>query len=78
MRRSLGQTLLLITGIIACPCVSIPVAVALLSGTVAGAWLGSHLGLLAGLATAYFLAAVGLSLWLSLRHVTPFPKEPER
>ncbi len=78
MRRPLGQTLLLITGILACPCLSIPIAAVLLSGTIAGAWWGSHVGLVTGLATGYFLTAVGMSLWLSLRHATFHPKEPER
>jgi hypothetical protein len=76
MRRSVGQIMLLITGLLACPCVSLPLGAALLSGTVAGAWMGKHLGVVTGLATGYFVAAVGLSLWLGLRH-TAYPTQEE-
>ena len=76
MRRSLGQKLLFITGMLVCPCLSIPIATAILGGTVAGGWFAHHVGLLTGLATGYFLAAVGLSLWLGLRH-TPKVKDAE-
>jgi hypothetical protein len=78
MRRSFGRTVLLITGLLACPCLSLPLGAALLSGTVAGAWMGTHIGLVAGLATRYFLAAVGMSLWLSLRHATLTGKDGEQ
>ena len=75
MRRSLGQTLLLITGMLACPCLSIPLAAAFLGGTIASGWFARHVGLLTGLMTGYFLAAVGVSLWLSLRHSSLLTKE---
>lgn len=82
MRRQFVRTFLFVTGIITCPCLSIPLLVAVLSGTVGGAWLSSHLGLVTGLVTGYFLAAVGLALFLELHTPPPAslpsPKEPDR
>ena len=61
MRRSLGPYLLLLTGFMACPChllFTLPFAMGLLGGTALGLWLGSHTGIVYGLSTGYFLAAV--------------------
>jgi uncharacterized membrane protein YfcA len=78
MRRSLGRAQLFITSLLACPSLSIPIAAAILVGTVAGAWLVSHLGVITRLTTSYFLVAVGLSLWLGQRRGTSHTKGPER
>ena len=66
MRRSLGAYLLLLTGFMACPChllFTLPLAIGLLGGTALGLWLGSHTGLVYGLSTGYFLAAVIVGFW---------------
>ena len=53
--------LLLVTGIIACPChliVTLPLLLGLLAGTAAGALLGANTGLVYGIAGAYFIVAL--------------------
>src|SRR6266536_6478765 len=52
MRRSVGSSLLLITGFLACPChvpLTLPLLVALFGGTALGTWLSTHAGLMIGL-----------------------------
>ena len=66
MRRSLGAYLLLLTGLVVCPChllFTLPLAVGLLGGTALGLRLGSHTGLVYGLSTGYFLGAVIVGFW---------------
>src|SRR6266508_6501563 len=67
MRRSAGSSLLLITGFLVCPChvpLTLPLLVALFGGTALGAWLSTHTGLVIGLSTGYFLAAIVIGFWL--------------
>ena len=67
MRRSIGSSLFLITGFLACPChipLTLPLLVALFGGTTLGTWLSTHTGLVIGLSTGYFLAAIVLGVWL--------------
>ena len=67
MRRSIGSSLLLITGFLACPChlpLTLPLLVALFGGTALGTWLSTHTGLVIGLSAGYFLAAIVLGIWL--------------
>ncbi len=67
MRRSIGSSLLLITGFLVCPChvpLTLPLLVALFGGTTLGTWLSTHTGLVIGLSTGYFLAAIVLGVWL--------------
>lgn len=67
MRRSIGSSLLLITGFLACPChlpLTLPLLVALFGGTALGTWLSTHTGLVIGLSTGYFLAAIVAGLRL--------------
>ncbi len=70
MRRSIGSSLLLISGFLACPChlpLTLPLLVALFGGTALGTWLSTHTGLVIGLSTGYFLAAIVLGFWLLKR-----------
>ncbi len=67
MRRFIGSSLLLITGLLVCPChlpLTLPLLVALFGGTALGTWLSTHTGLVIGLSTGYFLAAIALGIWL--------------
>jgi len=67
MRRSVGSSLLLITGFLACPChvpLTLPLLVALFGGTALGTWLSTYTRIVIGLSAAYFLAAMVLGLWL--------------
>jgi hypothetical protein len=71
MRRSIGSSLLLITGFLACPChgaLTLPLLVALFGGTALGTWLSTHTGLVLGLSAGYFLAAIVVGSWLLNRH----------
>ena len=70
MRRSVGSSLLLITGFLACPChvpLTLPLLIALFGGTTLGTWLSTHTGLVIGLSAGYFLAAIVLGFWLPNR-----------
>lgn len=58
---------LIATGFLACPChlvVTLPLALALLSGTAVGAFLAQNEGLVFGVAFIYFLAALGMGFFL--------------
>lgn len=70
MRRSIGSSLLLITGFLACPChvsLTLPLLVALFGRTALGTWRSTHTGLVIGLSAGYFLAAIVLGIWLLKR-----------
>ena len=67
MRRSVGSYALLITGFLACPChlpLTLPLLIALFGGTALGGWLATHTGLVIGLSTGYFIAALVVGFWL--------------
>lgn len=73
MRRSVGSSLLFITGFLASPChvpLTLPLLVALFGGTAFGTWLSTHTNLVIGLSTGYFLTAIVLGFWL-LRRRSP-------
>jgi hypothetical protein len=66
MLRTITSTLLIITGVIACPChlaLTLPFLLAVFGGTTFGAFLSAHTGWVIALSTGYFLAAVGLGFW---------------
>lgn len=66
MRRTLGGYMLVITGLLACPChvpLTLPLVLALLGGTALGGWLNTHMGLVYGLSAGYFLAALIVGFW---------------
>jgi hypothetical protein len=56
-----------VTGFLACPChlvITVPLAVALLSGTALGGWIATHEGAIAVGATLYFVGALALGATL--------------
>ena len=58
---------LLVTGIIACPChlvITLPLILGLLAGTGAGAILGANTGLVYGIAGGYFIVALAVGWYL--------------
>jgi mercuric ion transport protein len=65
--RNVGSYLLIVTGLLLCPChlpLTMPLLVALAGGTALGAWLAGHTGLLYGLAAGYFVIALAAGVWL--------------
>ncbi|MBI2867562.1 MAG: hypothetical protein HYX97_04430 [Chloroflexi bacterium] len=61
---------LAVTGFIACPChlpLTLPLALAVLGGTGVGSFVGTHTGLIYGLATGYFIVAIGAGVYLWIR-----------
>ncbi len=71
MRKTVTGWFFTVTGILACPChlvITLPLAVAVLSGTALGGWMATHEGAIATGATIYFVGAVvvGFTL-LSMR-----------
>ena len=76
MRRSVGSYALLITGFLACPChlpLTLPLLIALFGGSALGGWLATHTGLVIGLSTGYFIAALVVGFWLLNRRGTQRP-----
>jgi hypothetical protein len=68
--RSLTGWILAITGVLACPChlpLTLPFLLAVLGGTALGSILQQKTDLVVAVATAYFLAAIGLGLSLLRR-----------
>ncbi len=66
MRRTIISTAVIITGLLACPChlpLTLPLLLAVLGGTAAGAFLVAHTGWIAALSTGYFLAAMAFGFW---------------
>ena len=65
----------MIVGFIACPChlpITLPIAISLTAGTVAGAWLANNVLLIGGVFTALFLAGLGFGFrWLSKEESSP-------
>ena len=58
---------LLVTGLIACPChliITLPLVLGLLAGTGIGAILGANTGLVYGIAGGYFIVALGAGWYL--------------
>ena len=58
---------LLVTGLIACPChliITLPLVLGLLAGTGAGAILGAKTGLVYGIAGGYFIVALTAGWYL--------------
>lgn len=67
MRRRFGGWILAVSGVLACPChlvITLPLALALLSGTALGGWIATHEGTIAGGATIYFVGALGVGALL--------------
>lgn len=74
MRHTGAGWFFAVTGFLACPChlvITLPLAVALLSGTALGGWIATHEGGIAAGATVYFVGAlaVGFTL-LSMRRAS--------
>ena len=72
---------LLVTGLIACPChlvITLPIILGLLAGTGVGAILGANTGLVYGVAGAYFIVAL-VSGWyvLNSKKDVPSPGAPD-
>lgn len=58
---------LTLTGFVACPChlpLTLPLMLGALGGTAVGGFVGAHSGLIYGAATAYFLVAISVGLYL--------------
>ena len=58
---------LVVTGIVACPChlvITLPLILGLLAGTGAGAILGANTGLVYGIAGGYFIVALAAGWYL--------------
>jgi MerE protein len=65
---------LTLSGFLACPChlvVTLPLAVAVLSGTALGGWIATHQGAIALGTTLYFLGALALGMTLLLSRARP-------
>ena len=72
---------LLVTGLIACPChlvITLPIILGLLAGTGVGGILGANTGLVDGVAGAYFIVAL-VSGWyvLNSKKGVPIPGAPD-
>ena len=66
MGRVWGGTLA-VTGFIACPChlpFTLPLLLGLLGGTGLGSFIGANTSLIYGVFTGYFIAGIGLGLFL--------------
>jgi mercuric ion transport protein len=71
MRRTITGWFLAVTGFLACPChlvVTLPLAVALLSGTALGGWITTHQGAIVVGASMYFVGALAAGAILLLTH----------
>lgn len=68
--RKIWAGVLVLTGIIACPC-HLPLTLVLLAGVLGGSALGSFVadnrGLVYGFATGYFIVAIGAAWYLLSR-----------
>ena len=80
MRRSVGSYALLITGFLACPChlpLTLPLLIALFGGSALGGWFATNTGLVIGLSTGYFIAALVVGFWLLNRQGTHRPNSSD-
>ena len=69
MRKVWGGALA-VTGFVACPChlpLTLPLILGVLAGTGVGSFIGANTGLVYGLATGYFIVAIGVG-WFLLNH----------
>lgn len=58
---------LAITGFLACPChlpLTLPLVLGALGGTGIGSFIGANRGLIYGLSTGYFIAGIGVGIYL--------------
>ncbi len=58
---------LAVTGFVACPChlpLTLPLILGVLAGTGVGSFIGANTGLIYGLATGYFIVAIGVAWFL--------------
>lgn len=65
MSKRIGGYVLVVTGFLACPChlvITMPIALALLSGTVIGAFLTENLAVVFVLSGVYFVGALVIGL----------------
>ncbi|MBI3159443.1 MAG: thioredoxin family protein [Chloroflexi bacterium] len=66
-------------GVIACPChlpITLPIALSLTAGTVAGAWITNNTLLIGGVFTVLFLGGLGLGFhWLSKEEALPIQSQ---
>jgi len=63
---------LLITGFLACPChlvLTLPLVLAILGGSTAGAFVAHNVNLITGVLTGYFLLALSLGFFLLNRRI---------
>lgn len=59
--------ILAVTGFIACPChlpLTLPLLLGVLGGTGVGSFIGANTGLVYGIATGYFIAGIGVGMYL--------------
>ena len=66
MRKVWGGTLT-VTGFIACPChlpLTLPLVLGVLGATGVGSFIGANTDLIYGIFTGYFIAAIGVGLFL--------------
>ncbi len=81
MRRTIGGTILVVTGCIFSPCclpITLPFLVATLGSTAAGGWLLVHENLIGLIAAIYGLGALGLGGFLLLRRHQTIGRLSER
>lgn len=74
MRRKTTGWFFTATGFLACPChlvITLPLAMAVLSGTALGGWIGTHEGAVTLGATLYFVGALTLGATLLLARTRP-------
>ena len=80
MRRTFSGWFFAVTGVIACPChlvFTLPLAIALLSGTALGGWIATHEGFITLGAVIYFVGALILAtLMFTARRGQPSPTQP--
>ncbi len=61
---------LAVTGLVACPChfpITLPLILAVLGGTGIGSFIGANTSLVYGIATGYFIVAIGVGWYLLMR-----------
>ncbi|WP_273844002.1 hypothetical protein [Rubrobacter calidifluminis] len=70
MKRKIVGYVLAASAIVVCPChlaITLPILIGLLGGTALGAALAAHTGLVVAGASAYFVAALAVGLYLAGR-----------
>lgn len=79
MKRTVGQTVLGITGFIACPChvpLILPLVLGLVGGTTMGTWLATHTVWIVALSTSYFVVVMSYFAWRFVHPSRPLCPAP--